>query len=186
MTMKEENEKEIAARKEKRKRKRELSLIIFIISIIIFLSFLQSRFFRITGDYPYINNLSYFGIIHIIIILILVLAFLVIRNLVKLFFEHKKKRAGSRLRTKLSLAFILLSLIPTLLLFIASVSILKASIESWFSSQVEESLEESYEIAQTYYENVKTRSKRDANLLSGYVSKIKNTSDDFTSELLPF
>jgi two-component system nitrogen regulation sensor histidine kinase NtrY len=178
----EEKEKKLAEIREQKKRKREFFFIILIIGIISSLFYLKNRFFASTNDYP-----VFFGILYVIIILILLLAFLVIRNFVKLFFEHKKKRVGSKLRTKLSLAFVLLSLIPTMLLFFASVSILKTSIESWFSSQVEKSLSESYQIAETYYEDIKLKSANDVNVLNSYISNInKPTEDsgDFTKDLL--
>ncbi len=180
----ENDKKEISAIKEKKKRKREFFFIVLIIGVIIFLSYLQTQFFRASGNYPFINNITYIGIIYVIIILILVLAFLVIRNFVKLFFERKKKRIWSNLRTKLSLAFVLLSLVPTLLLFFASVSILKTSLESWFSSQVENSLSESFKVATKYYDDYLTRSTHIANILSSSISKMENSAireGDFSS-----
>jgi two-component system nitrogen regulation sensor histidine kinase NtrY len=180
--MNEENEKNLAAVKEKRKRKREFILIILILCVLFFLFYIKTRFFGPTNEYP-----VFFGILYSIIILILLLAFLVIRNFVKLFWERKKRRSGSRLRIKLSLAFVLLSLIPTMLLFFASVSILKTSIESWFSSQVEKSLSESYHIAEAYYDNIKKRSAHDVDVLNSYILKRNKPSkdnDDFTADFI--
>jgi two-component system nitrogen regulation sensor histidine kinase NtrY len=50
------------------------------------------------------------------------------------------------------LAFIGLSLVPSVLLFLVAQSLLTASIESWFSVRVENALEGSLEVAQTYYQ----------------------------------
>ena len=74
-----------------------------------------------------------------------------IRNLVKLIFERKRKVLGARLRTKLVVAFVSLSLIPTILLFLVAVGFITNSVEHWFSAQVEQSLQGSLEVAQTYY-----------------------------------
>jgi hypothetical protein len=68
-------------------------------------------------------------------------------------FEKKKKVLGSKLRTKLVLAFITLSLVPTILLFFIATRFITSSIERWFSIQVEGSLQESLVVAQIYYQN---------------------------------
>ena len=74
-----------------------------------------------------------------------------IRNLVKLIFERKRKVLGAKLRTKLVVAFISLSLVPTVLLFFVAVGFITNSVEHWFNAQVEHSLQGSLEVAQTYY-----------------------------------
>jgi len=76
------------------------------------------------------------------------------RNLVKLLFERKKKIMGARLRTKLVLAFIILSLLPTVVLFFVSVQFISTSIEYWYNLPVERSLKTSLEVGQDYYNRV--------------------------------
>ena len=75
------------------------------------------------------------------------------RNIFKLLLERRRGIPGAKLRSKLVLAFIALSLIPTMLLFFVSAGFITNSIENWFNSQIEKSLEESLEVAQTYYKN---------------------------------
>jgi hypothetical protein len=57
------------------------------------------------------------------------------------------------LRGKLVLAFVSISLVPTLLLFYVSASIINVSIKRWFDTQVETFLEESLDVARTSYKN---------------------------------
>jgi nitrogen fixation/metabolism regulation signal transduction histidine kinase len=54
---------------------------------------------------------------HINVILIILLIFLIIRNVVKLFYEHRRGIIGAKLRTKLVAAFVGLSLVPTIYCF---------------------------------------------------------------------
>ncbi len=127
-------------------------VIIGIISILILvLTTNEMKFPQIGGKIPVPNNIIIFSLININIILILLLIFLVIRNLVKLIFERKRKVLGARLRTKLVVAFVSLSLVPTILLFLVAVGFITNSVEHWFSAQVEQSLQGSLEVAQTYY-----------------------------------
>jgi len=47
-------------------------------------------------------------------------------------------------------AFVTLSLVPTILLFIVAVAFIRNSVDHWFKAQVEQSLQGSLEVAQTY------------------------------------
>jgi two-component system nitrogen regulation sensor histidine kinase NtrY len=100
-----------------RRRRNELIIIGIIFLLIILLTTLETKFPQIGGKIPIANNIIIFSLININIILILLLIFLVIRNLVKLIFERKRKVLGAKLRTKLVVAFVSLSLVPTVLLF---------------------------------------------------------------------
>jgi len=99
------------------------------------------------------NNIVFFLLINVNIILLILLVFLVVRNLVKLVFERKRHILGSRLRVRLVLAFVGLSLVPTLLLFVIAGGFVTRSFERWFDVQVEGALQGSLEIGQTYYQN---------------------------------
>jgi two-component system nitrogen regulation sensor histidine kinase NtrY len=136
---------------EARRRRNELIIIGIISVLILVLTTIEMKFPQIGGKIPVPNNIIIFSLININIILILLLIFLVIRNLVKLIFERKRKVLGARLRTKLVAAFVSLSLVPTILLFLVAVGFITNSVEHWFSAQVEQSLQGSLEVAQTYY-----------------------------------
>lgn len=69
------------------------------------------------------------------------------------FLSGAGKFRGARLRTRLVVAFVTLSLVPTLLLFFVAAGFVSSSIENWFNIQIETSLHESLEVAQTYYKN---------------------------------
>jgi two-component system nitrogen regulation sensor histidine kinase NtrY len=156
---------------EARRRRNEL-LIIGIISILILIfTTIEMKFPQIGGKIPIANNIIIFSLININIILILLLIFLVIRNLVKLIFERKRKVLGAKLRTKLVVAFVSLSLVPTILLFFVAVGFITNSVEHWFSAQVEQSLQGSLEVAQTYYRDFAKNTVSTAQQISKTLSK---------------
>ncbi len=136
---------------EARRRRNELIIIGIISILILIFTTVEMKFPQIGGKIPVANNIIIFSLININIILILLLIFLVIRNLVKLIFERKRKVLGAKLRTKLVTAFVSLSLVPTILLFVVASAFITNSVEHWFSAQVEQSLQGSLEVAQTYY-----------------------------------
>ncbi|MEO5376393.1 MAG: ATP-binding protein [Magnetococcus sp. DMHC-6] len=105
------------------------------------------------GDYGIIFLL----LIYINLFLILVFAFLVIRNLSRLWLDHRRQRTGSRLRTRMVALFVALSLLPTLIIAILSVNFLNRGVDSWFSDRITFALDHSLEVARSYYrENQKT------------------------------
>ena len=136
---------------DQRRRRNELIIIGIICILIVTFTTIEMKFPQVGGKIPIANNIIIFSLININIILILLLIFLVIRNVVKLIFERKRKVLGAKLRTKVVVAFISLSLAPTILLFFVAVGFITSSVEHWFSAEVEQSLQGSLEVAQTYY-----------------------------------
>lgn len=138
---------------ELRKRKREGFIVAFSLLLIIFLTSTEIHLSKLSSEVPMGNNIIIFGIINVIILLIILLIYLVFRNVAKLMLERRRNAVGAKLRTKLVLAFVGLSLVPTMLLFFVSAGFITNSIQNWFNKQVETSLDESMEVAQTYYKS---------------------------------
>jgi two-component system nitrogen regulation sensor histidine kinase NtrY len=136
-----------------KKRKREGLIIAGALLLIIVLTSTEMHLSRLSSEVPMASNILIFGFINVIILLIILLIYLVVRNVAKLLMERRSNILGARLRTKLVLAFVGLSLFPTMLLFIVSAGFISNSIKNWFNQQVETSLNESMEVAQTYYKN---------------------------------
>ncbi|MFQ5647389.1 MAG: hypothetical protein ACE5GM_10695, partial [bacterium] len=118
-------------------------------------------------DPNYINeNLKLYVLLNFNIVLVLSLLIVVFRNLSKLFFEHRQRALGSRIKIKLVVSFISFSLIPAVVLFLVSSNLISSTIDNWFHSQNEESLKNSLEIARRYYEDSLGRAFRGARELS--------------------
>lgn len=135
-------------------RRRERFVILLLFALVSFLTYLGMRVFDLGIDLPISNSILIFALININVILLLLLLFLTMRNLVKLLFERRRNIVGVKLRTKLVLAFVTLSLLPTTILFFVSVQFISSSIEYWFNLQIEQSLTNSLEVGQGYYNRV--------------------------------
>lgn len=136
---------------ELKKRKREWVIIVLSLLLIIVCTAAEIHLTRLSSEVPMGNNILIFGLINIITLLIILLIYLVFRNIAKMLMERRQNVIGARLRTKLVLAFVGLSLVPTMLLFFVSAGFINNSIQNWFNKQVETALDESMEVAQTYY-----------------------------------
>jgi len=98
------------------------------------------------------------ALINLNLILLVLLVFLVGRNLVKLFLDRRRRILGSHLRTRLVSAFVLIALLPATLLFFVAQVFVGNSVENWFNGQVESALEGSLEVAQAYYQDLASTS----------------------------
>jgi len=133
--------------------------------LVIVFGSLGGWFFVFQSDLSLLNNILLFGLINLNVILLLLLAYLVLRNIVKLVFERKRNILGHKLRTRLVIAFIGLCLIPTLPLFWIATQFISFSLDYWFSHQVEKSLEQSVELGRDYLREEKHDLAFDTNLV---------------------
>ena len=167
-----------ALKAEVRKRKREGLYIVLSLLSIILLTWAEVHLARLRAAVHIESKILIFGLINIIILLIILLIYLVSRNIAKLLMEQKQNVVGAKLRTKLVLAFVGLSLVPTMLLFFVSAGFITNSIQNWFSEQVETSLDESMEVAQTYYKSSAANSLYYGQQLSELIKEQKLLNDN--------
>ncbi len=171
---------------EKTRRKRELFIIIAVLLSIIVLTLVQASITASERQLPTTKNILIYGLININITLLLLLIFLVVRNIVKLVFERRRGILGAKLRTRLIAAFVGLSIVPSVLLFWVSAEFITATIESWFSSQVEYSLSQSLEVAQAYYQNASDNALYYARQISRVITRERLLSEDHLEQLQDF
>ena len=134
-----------------RRRRREAALIaVTAVAFAVFAVF-QTRLpdFRDGGSQS--SNIVFFLLINLNLILLVLLVFLVARNLAKLVVERRSRILGSRLRTRLVLAFAFLSLVPTLILFFVAQGFFASVIENWFSLRVQTALDGALDVAHRLY-----------------------------------
>jgi len=81
-----------------------------------------------------------FALINLNVIFVVLLIFLVTRNVFKILLDRRRNLLGAKLRSRLVLIFICFSLIPTMLLFIAATNITTTSIKSWIGGRVGQAL----------------------------------------------
>ncbi|MFQ5667531.1 MAG: ATP-binding protein [Candidatus Binatia bacterium] len=135
-----------------RRRRREAVIIAATALVFVVFAVFETRLPQLSSSASLWGNIIFFLLINLNLILLILLIFLVTRNLVKLVFERRRGILGSRLRTRLVLAFVGLTLIPTTLLFLVAQGFLSAAFESWFNVRVESALKGSLDVAQSYYQ----------------------------------
>jgi two-component system nitrogen regulation sensor histidine kinase NtrY len=143
---------------QKKKKQRLIRYVIFFCILLIpFLGYLQRGLLK--GDFhlPFSSTVLIFALININGLLLLLMVYLVLRNLVELVFERKHNILGSKLKTRLVASFIALSLVPTILLFVIALRFVSTSMDYWFNSNVEASLQASLKLAQSIFRDTENR-----------------------------
>ncbi len=144
---------------ERRRRKREGVMMVCIIVVVALLTFVEHRVVKFGVDIPVSNTILMFILININLLLLILLIFLVFRNLVKLYHDRRHKVMGAKLRTRLVVAFITLTLLPSTVLFFFSINFIAGSIAFWFNVPVETTLEKSINVGRAVYEHIEENSR---------------------------
>ena len=119
----------------------------------------------------------------IVVLALLILATLLGRNLVKLYFERKSGQVGSGFKTKLVRIFIVLSLLPAVLLFLLAYGLFSSQMEQWFRAPRVQVMEKSDLLAERYYEEAEQRGKYFAANIAGYIQASEGLDRIRESEL---
>jgi len=87
------------------------------------------------------------SIIVLDILLLLVLLFVLGRNVIKLYVDRRRGKLGSRFSTKVVVTYVGMALVPSVLLFFTASNLIQRSVAALFSTTTKEIVERSREIA---------------------------------------
>lgn len=152
------------------------TIFFFVSSALVFAAayYLARQYPAVQSARLFANSLTFVLLINLNIIAVMVLGFLVIRNLIKLFIDRRRKILGARLQTRLVFSFVGLSLIPTCLLFFVAKGILETILSEWLSPAIESSIDGAVEVAKLHYDSEEQRLKRVTGNLASALSRISD------------
>jgi two-component system nitrogen regulation sensor histidine kinase NtrY len=133
-------------------------------------------------------SVFFIGLVNFNIVILLLLLFLIFRNVVKVFVERQGKVFGSSLKAKLITSFVSFSSVPTVLMFIISVFYINFSFDKWFSVKMIGILRSSLEVQQEYYFSAKKKNYHFAYEIASQIKmqkseyKIKETMQHLRKE----
>jgi len=126
-------------------------IIAAIIVVVALMTYVQNKLIHFGANFPISNTILMFTMTNINLLLLILMIFLVFRNLVKLLYDRRRKVMGSKLRTRLVIAFVSLTLIPAGVMFFFSMGFITTSIDFWFNVPVEQALENSLHVGRQIY-----------------------------------
>ncbi len=149
--------------------------LFFVIFVLLRIFFDESKNFSV----PLINNSTIFIALWAFIILFsLTFLFILIRNLIKLYYDKRKPLAGGQFKKRLVFFFISFSSVPTLLLFFFATDLINNSIEKWFKTDVDLIMTKFEDLNNSYYAKAKDDLKHFARLISDDIMKYKKYTPD--------
>jgi two-component system nitrogen regulation sensor histidine kinase NtrY len=116
--------------------------------------------------------------LNINLLLILLLLFLVSRTFVKSYIEKKRGIWGSRLKTRLTLTLLFVSIIPSVTLYVLAVGFFQISMDKWFGQKIEDTLESAVEFSNFYYEDLFQHHERVGAILVKEITRKKLMDDN--------
>ena len=129
------------------KLRRERWAIGIVAVLVAALTVFEAHLAAVGGAVAFSSNIVIFALINLNVVFVVLLIFLVTRNVFKILLDRRRNLLGAKLRSRLVLIFICFSLIPTMLLFIAATNITTTSIKSWIGGRVGQALTGAIEIA---------------------------------------
>ena len=126
---------------EKIKIRREIIFAALIFFLVVFSTYEELRMISFS-NVSVTSKIIVYAYINITIVLFLLMSFLVLRNVVKLIIERKRGVIGAKLRTKLVGLFVIVSVVPSVFMFIVMIATGFASniINKWYSLRFEKAM----------------------------------------------
>ena len=130
--------------RERRKRQLELYAAGAIAGFVAICTWLQLTFYGL-------DSWLFIFLFNINALLMLVVLFLVARSVVKLVIERRRNVFGARIRSRMVTIFVMLTLVPTVCLFLASNKLVGTGVDYWFTSQTENAFQAALDIGHSFY-----------------------------------
>lgn len=99
----------------------------------------------------------FFTIFSLNFLLLLTVFVVVLRNTLKLLLERRRGVLGARLRTRMTLAFVIMTVAPCLLMFLITSKFVQISVDFWFKDQIATSMETALEVGRADLEKTERR-----------------------------
>ncbi len=141
---------------EQRKRKRERRVAWIIAIAFLIVTLFQAFLTQSDQGYTFWQSLLYFALLHLNVIFIMVLVFLVSRNLIKAYLLRRSGGLGASLKWKMVTSMLLFSILPSLFLFSGSAYVIRQGFDRWFSDKVATALRDAQSISKVHYEGIES------------------------------
>ncbi|HEU0005639.1 MAG TPA: hypothetical protein VFS12_06570, partial [Terriglobia bacterium] len=133
------------------------------------------------------------------VILLVICTLILLRNLLKLYFERRSHQLGSKFRTKLVFAFTGLSMIPAVFMAFFAYTLLHRNLDKWFSTPIDQVVNNVGLIVQEISQDARIHASRSAQFLAAHpavrelatpagssLNEIKSLAEDYDVPLLLF
>lgn len=163
---------------ETKKRRRERRIALFLMLVFLVTTSLQVFFTDRAQEFGFEQSLLYFALLYLNVILIMFLVFLVSRNLIRAYLARKSGTLGGGLRWRLVSSLLAFSMLPSIVLFVASSAVIRQGFDRWFGEQVSSALEDSQTITEVHYKGIEQNLEFFANRVSESLVEAQTWPDE--------
>lgn len=158
-----------------------LRLVLFLLAMALFgLLVYSQRPNEDSGEL--VGSVLFIVLLNLLIVLSAVLLFLIGRNLTKLIFDRRRKLLGSKLRLRLVGAFVALTMIPGVMVFVMASGLINRAMDDWFGRRVSETIDGAISLARQHYQLMTKDSLRLAHVVRAGIEtrpELLESSADF-------
>ena len=143
-------------------------LVLAVTGGLLLVFFLSERLLRKSSDFQpdFLASALLYGLTVLNLSLLLVLVFVLGRNLVRMLMEWRRGVFGARLRVQLLLVFLLMAVAPSLLLLLVGSDLIRQTVDRWFNVDVERLLASSQTLGAALDASAASTSRVQARLLA--------------------
>ncbi len=167
--MADETRESAQRRVELKRRRRELIAVAVAGVTLVAFVLAQTQLPPLTAHSSLISNLAVITLFNLSFLLLGLMLYLVGRNVAKVIFERRRGLIGSKFQVRLVFGFIAVAIVPSAFLLYVSGAFLHANVDSWFNPEYERVMNDSLEIAKTYYLNSANNAAHFARVLAAQV-----------------
>jgi two-component system nitrogen regulation sensor histidine kinase NtrY len=131
---------------------KKLGLIISALLLFVVLVFAVELHFVRLSTLSITSKVMLLILFNINFVALLTLMFFVAKALTRLYLERKQKVLGSKFKTKIVVIFVILTSIPSVLLFIGASGLLTRYVDRWFTPQFRQPIDSTLNIAKAIYD----------------------------------
>jgi len=153
-----------------------LTGILVLVAVLVGILVLADRTSRLSPDF--LTEVVLYALSATNVMMLLALAFVLARNVVKLLVERRRAIAFSRFRAKLVFVLVGMTLVPAVLVLIVGTNVVLRAVDQWFSEPVEEVLSLANQLAADYYSNREQAVADQADRVAGLLSGVDLASSD--------
>jgi len=119
------------------------------------------------------------------VILLVICTLILLRNLLKLYFERRSNQLGSKFRTKLVFAFTGLSMIPAVFMALFGYTLLHRNLDKWFSTPIDQVVNNVGLIVEEISQDARIHASRSARFLAAHpaVQGLATPAEDSLNEI---
>ena len=134
----------------------------------LFVLFLVEVLLRKSRDFSpdFLASVLLYGLTVLNLTLLLILVFVLGRNLIRALMEQQRGVLGARFRLRLALVFLLVALVPCLLLLVVGSDLIQQTVDRWFNVDVERMLSSSQALGTALRSSLADKSRVHARALA--------------------